>query len=177
MAGLAGVLVVAAFFAGHVIVLPLLLAAFGSAFVSLCARRDARLGGQLPPQKEVHSGPEAARLVAAPAPAEQLRYASKPRRPGNAGTPATAGISSFTVKVTDATGLTATEATSITIAGGRPAITAPASTALPSAAPGGATSAQLGTVTVTDNRGIASASWTATVNRHHARDRHGRRSR
>ena len=39
----------------------------------------------------------------------------------------------------------------------------PSSAALPSAAPGGTTSAQLGTVTVTDHRGMATASWTATV--------------
>jgi hypothetical protein len=80
-----------------------------------------------------------------------------------AGTPTTAGTFSFTVKVTDASSNTATKATSITIAGGLLAVTAPASTALPSAAPGATISAQLGTVTVTDNRGIASASWTATV--------------
>jgi hypothetical protein len=80
-----------------------------------------------------------------------------------AGTPTTAGTFSFAVKVTDASGKTATQATSITIAGGLLAITAPASTALPSASPGGATTVRLGTVTVTDNRGIASASWTATV--------------
>jgi hypothetical protein len=80
-----------------------------------------------------------------------------------AGTPTTAGTFSFTVKVTDATSLTATKATSITIAGGALAITVPASTALPGAKPGDATSAPLGTVTVTDQRGIASASWTATV--------------
>jgi hypothetical protein len=80
-----------------------------------------------------------------------------------AGTPTTAGTFSFTVNVTDASSQTATKATSITIAGGLLAITAPASAALPSAAPAATTTAQLGTVTVTDNRGIASASWTATV--------------
>jgi hypothetical protein len=80
-----------------------------------------------------------------------------------AGTPTTAGTFTFAVKVTDATSLTATKAATITIAGGALAITVPASTALPGAVPGGATSAPLGTVTVTDQRGIASASWTATV--------------
>jgi large repetitive protein len=80
-----------------------------------------------------------------------------------AGTPTTAGTFSFTVKVTDASSQTATKATSITIAGGLLAITAPASSALPSVSPGATTGAQLGTVTVTDNRGISSASWTATV--------------
>jgi Putative Ig domain/IPT/TIG domain len=80
-----------------------------------------------------------------------------------AGTPTAAGTFSFTVKVTDAASLTATKATSITIASGALAITVPASTTLPGAAPGGTTSAALGTVTVTDTRGIAGASWTATV--------------
>jgi large repetitive protein len=80
-----------------------------------------------------------------------------------AGTPTTAGTFSFTVKVTDAASLTATKATSITIAGGALAITVPASTTLPGASPAGTTSAALGTVTVTDQRGIAGASWTATV--------------
>ena len=80
-----------------------------------------------------------------------------------AGAPTTAGTFSFTVKVTDANNQTATKATSITVAGGVLAITVPASTTLPSASPGGTISARLGTVTVTDNRGIAGASWTATV--------------
>jgi hypothetical protein len=80
-----------------------------------------------------------------------------------AGTPTAAGTSSFTIKVTDASSQTATEATSITIAAGPLTITVPSSAALPSASPGGRTSAQLGTVTVNDFRGMASASWTATV--------------
>jgi uncharacterized repeat protein (TIGR01451 family) len=80
-----------------------------------------------------------------------------------AGTPTTAGTASFTIKVTDAASQTAIKATSITITAGVLMITVPASTALPGASPGGATSAQLGTVTVTDLRGMATASWTATV--------------
>jgi hypothetical protein len=42
-------------------------------------------------------------------------------------------------------------------------ISAPSSAALPAAAPGATASAALGTVTVTDNRALGSASWTATV--------------
>jgi alpha-tubulin suppressor-like RCC1 family protein len=42
-------------------------------------------------------------------------------------------------------------------------ISAPSSATLPAAAPGTTTTALLGTVTVTDNRALASASWTATV--------------
>jgi uncharacterized repeat protein (TIGR01451 family) len=80
-----------------------------------------------------------------------------------AGTPTVAGTSSFTIKVTDASSHTATKATSITIAAGPLTITVPSSAALPSASPGGSTSAQLGTVTVNDLRGMATASWTATV--------------
>jgi Putative Ig domain/Bacterial lectin len=80
-----------------------------------------------------------------------------------AGTPTAAGTSSFTIKVTDASSRTATEPTLITIAAGPLTITVPSSAALPSASPGGSTSAQLGTVTVNDFRGIATASWTATI--------------
>jgi large repetitive protein len=81
-----------------------------------------------------------------------------------AGTPTTAGTSSFTIKITDAGTQTATKAASITITAGLLAITVPATAALPTATPGGGTtSAQLGTMTVTDNRGTATAAWTATV--------------
>lgn len=80
-----------------------------------------------------------------------------------AGTPTVAGTSSFTVKVTDASNRTATQATSVTIAAGTLAMTVPASAALPSTAPGAVASAQLGTVAVTDNRGTNGASWTVTM--------------
>jgi DUF1707 SHOCT-like domain len=85
-AALAGVLVfVAAFFAGNaMVVLPLVLGAFGSAFVSLCARRGARPGGQLPPQREVHGSPAAGHGAASAVSAELLPHVSKPRRTGNA---------------------------------------------------------------------------------------------
>jgi DUF1707 SHOCT-like domain len=90
---LAGVLFVAAFFAGNANAIGGLVAlgALGSALVSLFlaaqmirARRGARPGGQLPSRREVHGGPEARRRAAPAAPAEQLPHASKPRRPGNA---------------------------------------------------------------------------------------------
>lgn len=79
------------------------------------------------------------------------------------GTPTVAVTSSFTVTVTDADNRTATEATSMTVAAGVLSISAPSSAALPSASPGGTTSAQLGTVTVNDQRGLTTPSWTATV--------------
>jgi hypothetical protein len=85
-AALAGLLVfVAAFFAGNAfVVVPLVLGAFGSAFVSLCARRDTRPGRQLPPQREVRSSPGPGRRAAPAASAEHLPHVSKPRRAGNA---------------------------------------------------------------------------------------------
>jgi len=83
---LAGVLFVAAFFAGNANAIGgfVALGALGSALVSLflaARRRGARSGGQLPPRREVHSGPQARHRAAS---AEQLPHASKPRRPGNA---------------------------------------------------------------------------------------------
>jgi len=56
-------------------------------------------------------------------------------------------------------------ATTVTFAvtSGALTMTAPTSAALGSGAPGGSISSQLGTVTVTDNRALLSASWTATV--------------
>lgn len=87
-----GVLFFAIFFAGsNAIGLPVWLAAFGSALMSLFlagaqmirARRSTRSGGQLPPQGRIHSGPRAGHR-AAPAPAEQLSSSCKPRRRSNA---------------------------------------------------------------------------------------------
>ena len=49
------------------------------------------------------------------------------------------------------------------VAAGMLTMTAPTAAALPSVAPGGTTSAVLGTVTVSDARGITGATWTATV--------------
>jgi uncharacterized repeat protein (TIGR01451 family) len=80
-----------------------------------------------------------------------------------AGTPTTAGTYSFTLKVTDSASATATESGSLTIVAGALSISVPASATLPTASPGGTTSGQLGTVTVTDTRGSGPASWTATV--------------
>ncbi|HTZ30794.1 MAG TPA: hypothetical protein VMC83_42795 [Streptosporangiaceae bacterium] len=56
-------------------------------------------------------------------------------------------------------------ATTVTFAvtSGALTMTAPTAATLGSGAPGGSLSSQLGTVTVTDNRALLSASWTATV--------------
>jgi hypothetical protein len=93
---LAGLLFVATFFVGNgmapLLVPPLVLGAIGSALASMflagaqmiSERRDTRSGGQLPPQPALHSGPEAGRQAPSAAPAEQLPYTSKPRRPGDA---------------------------------------------------------------------------------------------
>jgi Domain of unknown function (DUF1707) len=83
MAVLAGLLFAAACFASNAMTPPLLLAAFGSAFVSLCAQRGCRSGGQ-PPQQKVRSGPGAGRRVASAAPAERLPGTGKSWRPGSA---------------------------------------------------------------------------------------------
>jgi hypothetical protein len=80
-----------------------------------------------------------------------------------AGTPTAPGTSSFTVQVTDGNNQTATEATSLTVLAGALQIMVPSGAALPNTTPGGTVSAQLGTTTVTDDRGMANASWTATV--------------
>jgi Domain of unknown function (DUF1707) len=64
------------------------LGALGSAFVSLflvgaqvrSSRRDRRSGGQLPPQRAIHSGPGAGRQAASAPPAQQLPDPGKPRR-------------------------------------------------------------------------------------------------
>jgi hypothetical protein len=86
---LAGLLMFAAFFAGASIVPPMLVGAVGSGLLSLILAatkmistpRDARPGRQLPPQREVRSGPEPGRRAA---PGGELPHASKPRRPGTA---------------------------------------------------------------------------------------------
>jgi Domain of unknown function (DUF1707) len=70
----------------------LVLGGAGSAFVSLFllgrrirrSRRDNRSGGQLPPQRAIHSGPGAGHRAASAASAEPLPCTSKRRRPGNA---------------------------------------------------------------------------------------------
>ena len=68
----------------------------------------------------------------------------------------------ITVTVTASTG-TAPSAPVTVEPVGFLSISASSSATLPAAAPGTTASAQLGTVTVTDNRALGSASWTATV--------------
>ncbi|HEV2637129.1 MAG TPA: putative Ig domain-containing protein [Actinocrinis sp.] len=80
-----------------------------------------------------------------------------------AGTPTAPGTSSFTVRVTDSNSQSATEPTSLTVVAGPLSITVPSSALLPNITPGGTTTSQLGTVSVTDDRGMADASWTVTV--------------
>jgi Putative Ig domain len=79
------------------------------------------------------------------------------------GTPTLAGSYPFTVNVIDANKGIATTSITLTVAAGLLRMTAPSAVALPSVAPGGTTSAKLGTVTVTDARGLTGATWTATV--------------
>jgi alpha-tubulin suppressor-like RCC1 family protein len=71
---------------------------------------------------------------------------------------------SYTVTVTVAATTGTAPSTPVTVEPtGILSIAAPASGTLPAAAPGTTSSAQLGTVTVTDNRALGSATWTATV--------------
>ncbi len=67
-----------------------------------------------------------------------------------------------TVTVTTTTGTAASAPVTVRPAGFL-SISVPSAATLPAAAPGGATTGQLGRVTVTDNRALGSASWTATV--------------
>ncbi|MFG1868743.1 Ig domain-containing protein [Micromonospora arborensis] len=82
-----------------------------------------------------------------------------------AGTPTTAGSYSFTVRVTDASGLSATQAVTVQIEPlGGLRISVPEQSSLGTILGGESVIAgQLGTVTVTDDRGPAAGSWTATV--------------
>jgi Fibronectin type III domain len=69
---------------------------------------------------------------------------------------------SITVTVTATTGTAPSAPVSVTPLGGL-SISAPSAATLPAAAPGTTTTGHLGTVTVTDNRTLGSASRTATV--------------
>ena len=79
------------------------------------------------------------------------------------GTPTLPGSYPFTVNVIDANKGIATTSITLTVSAGLLRMTAPTAAALPDVAPGGTTSAKLGTVTVTDARGLTGATWTATV--------------
>ena len=68
----------------------------------------------------------------------------------------------ITVTVTATTGTASGAPVTVTPVGFL-SISVPSAVSLPATAPGGTISARLGTVTVTDNRALGSASWTATV--------------
>ncbi len=76
----------------------------------------------------------------------------------------TNGVTYTITVVTHTTDGDSPPSTPVTVTpGGALSITAPASAALSAVADGATTTAQLGTVTVTDTRSLISASWTATV--------------
>jgi large repetitive protein len=80
------------------------------------------------------------------------------------GTPTVAGTFSFTARVADAAGGTATRATSITVDPGPLSITVPGTVDFGAAPPGATTlTADLGAVTVVDHRGDQAAAWVVTV--------------
>ena len=86
---------------------------------------------------------------------------------GNGTTVSSTGLAdgtsyTVTVTVTTTTGTAASAPVTVQPAGFL-SISVPSAATLPAAAPGGATTGQLGRVTVTDNRALGSASWTATV--------------
>ncbi|MEW1914447.1 hypothetical protein AB0442_39695 [Kitasatospora sp. NPDC085895] len=75
------------------------------------------------------------------------------------------GKASFTRAVVDTIETSSSNSTQISVIpnNGTLSITLPTTASLGSAAPGGTISAALGSVTVTDGRGLATSSWTATV--------------
>lgn len=80
------------------------------------------------------------------------------------GTPTLAGPFSFTIRVADSGDQVSTQPTSLTVNPGQLSISVPASANIGSAAAGSPTlSGQTGSVTVTDNRGSASAFWGVTA--------------
>jgi hypothetical protein len=79
------------------------------------------------------------------------------------GTATTTNTYTLTITADNAYGADATQTFTLTIAGGSLSITTPATANLGSGALGAATSGQLGSVQVIDNRGSAAAAWTATV--------------
>ncbi|MER7757694.1 hypothetical protein [Kitasatospora sp. NPDC097643] len=80
-------------------------------------------------------------------------------------TAASGGKASFTGAVVDSVETSGSNSSQITVipTTGTLAISVPASAGLGAAAPGGTLSAALGSVTVSDGRGLATSTWTATV--------------
>ncbi|MGA5823861.1 hypothetical protein ACPC54_39180 [Kitasatospora sp. NPDC094028] len=80
-------------------------------------------------------------------------------------TASSGGKASFTGAVVDTVETNGSNSSQITVipTTGTLSISVPATTGLGTAAPGGTLSAALGTLTVTDGRGLATSTWTATV--------------
>lgn len=78
---------------------------------------------------------------------------------------ASGGKASFTRAVVDTVETSGSNSTQISVipTTGTPSISLPSTAALGSAAPGGTVSAAVGSVTVSDGRGLATSTWTATV--------------
>jgi hypothetical protein len=80
-----------------------------------------------------------------------------------AGTPTVAGTFTLTLTAHNTSGTDATQTFTLTVIAGTLSITVPGTASIGSGAPGTSITGHLGSVQVTDNRGSATAAWTASV--------------